>query len=122
MDEPWSKDFSALSTIPGQLYTRMITISNSPGLKIFNGIMTELNKNTGTNLKVENLTEILNDEDDGQCYFGKNKLYSRQRTFKSKFDGVSTNFLWTKNSMPTFQKMLKATETFLWMILKRNSV
>ena len=95
MEDPWSKDFSALSTIPGQLYTRMMTISNSPGLKIFNGIMTELNKNTGTYLKVENLTEILND-DDGQCYFGKNKLYLKQRTFKSKFDGVSTNFLWTK--------------------------
>ena len=94
VDEPWSKDFLALSTIPGQLYKRIIKISNSPGLKILNGIMTELNKNTGTNLKVEHLTEILND--DGQCNFGKNKLYSRQRTFKSKFDGVSTNFLRTK--------------------------
>ena len=123
MEDPWSKDFLALSTIPGQLYKKIIKISNSPGLKIFNGIMTELNKNTGTNLKLENLTEILND--DGQCYFVKNKLYSRQRTertFKYKFDRVSTNFLWTKNSVTTLQKMLKATETFLWMILKRNSV
>ena len=102
MDEPWSKDFLALSMIPGQLYKRIIKISNSPGLKIFNGIMTELNKNTGTNLKVENLTEILND--DGQCNFGENKLYSRQRTFKSKFDGVSTNILWTNNMCDYFQE------------------
>ena len=102
MDEPWSKDFLALSMIPGQLYKRIIKISNSPGLKIFNGIMTELNKNTGTNLKVENLTEILND--DRQCNFSENKLYSRQRTFKSKFDGVSTNILWTNNMCDYFQE------------------
>ena len=69
MEDPWSKDFSALSTIPGLLYTRMMTISNSLGLDIFNGIMTELDKNTGTNLKVENLPEILNDGDE-QSYFG----------------------------------------------------
>ena len=60
MDEPWSKDFLALSTIPGQLYKRIIKTSNSPGLKILNGIMIELNK--GTELThMENLTEILND-------------------------------------------------------------
>ena len=67
MDEPWSKDFSALSTIPGQLYKRIIKTSNSPGLKILNGIMMELSK--GTELThMENLTEILNDGDK-QCYF-----------------------------------------------------
>ena len=68
MDEPWSKDFLALSTIPGQLYKRIIKISKSPGLKILNGSMMELSK--GTELThMENLTEILNDGDK-QCYFG----------------------------------------------------
>ena len=77
MDEPWSKDFLALSTIPGQLYKRIIKISNSPGLKILNGSMIELNK--GTELThMENLTEILNDGDE-LSYFGiKDSLYSRQ--------------------------------------------
>ena len=56
---------------------------------------------------VENLTEILNADDDGQCYFGKNKLYSRQRTFKSKFDRVSTNFLWTKKLCDYFPEKVE---------------
>ena len=101
MEEPWSKDFLALSKIPGQLYKRIIKTSNSPGLKILNGIMIELNKDTELT-HMENLTEILND--DGQCNFGENKLYSRQRTFKFKFDGVSTNILWTNNMCDYFQE------------------
>ena len=68
MDEPWSKDFLALSTIPGQLYKRIIKTINSPGLKILNGFMIELSK--GTELThMENLTEILNDGDE-PSYFG----------------------------------------------------
>ena len=68
MDEPWSKDFLALSTIPGQLYKSIIKTSNSPGLKILNGFMIELNK--GTELThMENLTEILNNGDE-LSYFG----------------------------------------------------
>ena len=69
MDEPWLKDFLALSKIPGQLYKRIIKTSNSPGLKILNGIMIELNKDTELT-HMENLTEILNDGYE-QCYFGK---------------------------------------------------
>ena len=68
MDEPWSKDFLALSRIPGPLYISIMRISNFPGLKVLNGIMMELSK--GTELThMENLTEILNDGDK-QCYFG----------------------------------------------------